>query len=113
MIMLQFILLFTIQLLAVQAFTILTTKNYDCTSSISSSRHATSLLMKSPTTRRDAFVRVFTLTSLISTTIITNANSNPANAAVEVASGSSEKLCREKGNCLEVGELDGAIGWNW
>ena len=69
--------------------------------------------MKSPTTRRDAFVRVFTLTSLISTTIITNANSNPANAAVEVASGSSEKLCREKGNCLEVGELDGAIGWNW
>lgn len=33
--------------------------------------------------------------------------------AVERAVGSSERVCREKGNCLENFELDGAIGWNW
>mmetsp|Transcript_4799 Transcript_4799/g.6941 ORF Transcript_4799/g.6941 Transcript_4799/m.6941 type:complete len:369 (-) Transcript_4799:145-1251(-) len=33
--------------------------------------------------------------------------------AVERAVGAFEKKCREEGNCLEVGDLDGAVGWNW
>jgi len=30
-----------------------------------------------------------------------------------MAVGSAESKCREKGNCLETFELDGAIGWQW
>ena len=33
--------------------------------------------------------------------------------AVERAVGSAEKSCREEGNCLEKGDWDGAVGWNW
>lgn len=33
--------------------------------------------------------------------------------AIERAVGSSEKSCREEGNCLEKFDLDGAVGWNW
>lgn len=29
------------------------------------------------------------------------------------AVGSGELACREAGNCLEKGELDGALGWSW
>jgi hypothetical protein len=36
----------------------------------------------------------------------------PANA-VERAVGSAEVSCRERGDCLEKGEWDGAVGWNW
>ncbi len=36
-----------------------------------------------------------------------------ANAAVVQAVGSGESTCRKAGNCLEVGEWDGAVGWNW
>lgn len=38
--------------------------------------------------------------------------SAPANA-VERAVGSAEVSCRERGDCLEKGEWDGAVGWNW
>lgn len=38
--------------------------------------------------------------------------SSPA-TAVERAVGAAEKKCREEGNCLELGDLDGAVGWNW
>ena len=37
---------------------------------------------------------------------------SPANA-VERAVGAAEKVCREEGNCLEKGDWDGAVGWNW
>lgn len=33
--------------------------------------------------------------------------------AVERAVGSAELSCREAGNCLEKGDWDGAVGWNW
>lgn len=33
--------------------------------------------------------------------------------AVTRAVGGAEIECREQGNCLERGELDGALGWNW
>jgi len=36
-----------------------------------------------------------------------------ARAEVSRAIGSGEQACRQAGNCLEVGEWDGAIGWNW
>ena len=36
----------------------------------------------------------------------------PANAA-ERAVGSAELACREAGNCLQIGEWDGAVGWQW
>lgn len=41
---------------------------------------------------------------------------SPADAAsvpVQRAVGSAESKCREEGNCLELGELDGAVGWSW
>lgn len=40
----------------------------------------------------------------------------PPSAALAAASravGSGEIACREAGNCLETGEWDGAIGWEW
>lgn len=36
-----------------------------------------------------------------------------AQAAATRAVGSGEIACRQAGNCLEVGEWDGAIGWGW
>lgn len=39
-------------------------------------------------------------------------SSAPANA-VQRAVGSAELSCRERGDCFEKGEWDGAIGWNW
>ena len=37
----------------------------------------------------------------------------PSSAEVVRAVGSGEIACREAGNCLEIGELDGAVGWSW
>jgi hypothetical protein len=34
-------------------------------------------------------------------------------AAVSRAVGAAEIACREAGNCLEKGDWDGAVGWNW
>ena len=39
--------------------------------------------------------------------------SSHANAAATRAVGSGEIECRQAGNCLEKGEWDGAVGWNW
>ena len=33
--------------------------------------------------------------------------------AVTRAIGGAEEACRAAGNCLEIGELDGAVGWTW
>ena len=33
--------------------------------------------------------------------------------AVTRAIGGAEAECRAAGNCLEIGEIDGALGWNW
>lgn len=40
-------------------------------------------------------------------------NPSIANAVAQRAVGSGEIKCRELNNCLETGELDGAIGWEW
>ena len=39
-------------------------------------------------------------------------NALPAQAVTR-AVGSGELACREAGNCLEIGEWDGAVGWSW
>ena len=43
------------------------------------------------------------------TTGLKNANASERERARAV--GSAEKLCQKEGNCLEKGDLDGAIGW--
>lgn len=40
-------------------------------------------------------------------------HNNIANAEVMRAVGGAEIQCRKEGNCLERGELDGALGWEW
>lgn len=40
-------------------------------------------------------------------------SANAASVPVQRAVGSAESKCREEGNCLEMFELDGAVGWNW
>ncbi len=37
---------------------------------------------------------------------------SPAHAVTR-AIGGAEEECRAAGNCLEIGELDGALGWSW
>jgi len=37
----------------------------------------------------------------------------PAHAEISRAVGSGERECRAQNNCLERGELDGALGWDW
>lgn len=48
-----------------------------------------------------------TATALLTTTV------HPAEALATRAVGSGEYECRLQNNCLEKGELDGAIGWSW
>lgn len=36
-----------------------------------------------------------------------------ANALAQRAVGGAELECREAGTCLEIGQLDGAVGWTW
>lgn len=58
--------------------------------------------------RRDDARRKF----LIFTALRFPFGSLPA-VAIERAVGEAEKTCREKGNCLEKFDIDGAVGWNW
>lgn len=55
--------------------------------------------------RRAIFQRAFVASSLI----LFPSSSN----AVTRAIGGAEEECRAAGNCLEIGEWDGAIGWSW
>jgi hypothetical protein len=43
---------------------------------------------------------------------ITTSTTLPANAAVR-AVGSAEKACQEAGDCLQKGDWDAAVGWQW
>lgn len=45
--------------------------------------------------------------------ITTITTTMPCYAAVTRAVGSGEQACRQANNCLESGEWDGAVGWNW
>jgi len=56
--------------------------------------------------RRD-FLKVAILSSAALFQVSSDAN------AVERAVGAAELSCREAGNCLEKGDLDGAVGWKW
>lgn len=48
------------------------------------------------------------------TLIATSAMVIPSSAnAITRAIGGAEEECRAAGNCLEIGEWDGAIGWRW
>jgi cyclophilin family peptidyl-prolyl cis-trans isomerase len=53
--------------------------------------------------------RMFLTATILSIT----ASPSKVIGAVQQAVGSGEINCRAKNNCLEVGELDGAIGWGW
>jgi len=55
--------------------------------------------------------RDFLKAVIVSTGTLTQYSGN-ANA-VERAVGSAELSCREEGNCLQKGDLDGAVGWSW
>lgn len=50
-------------------------------------------------------------TTALSTTLLRKPPS--AQAAAQRAVGGAEVDCRAAGNCLELGQLDGAVGWNW
>ena len=56
--------------------------------------------------RRSLFKASVTAGVIVSTT------AQPANAITR-AIGGAEEACREAGNCLEIGEWDGAVGWSW
>jgi len=55
--------------------------------------------------------RNFLKTTILSTGSIVLAI--PHANAVQRAVGSAELSCREAGDCLQKGDLDGAVGWNW
>jgi hypothetical protein len=56
---------------------------------------------------RRKFLQAVTVSSSILSQFTFSAN------AVERAVGAAEKTCREAGDCLQKGDLDGAVGWNW
>ena len=60
--------------------------------------------------RRSLLVQ--SLSFITTVTLGVTSSTSPSNA-VERAVGSSELSCRTEGNCLEKGEWDGAVGWNW
>ena len=56
--------------------------------------------------------RTFVTSALIYSAAVvvpTIASAAPAERAV----GAAEVACRQAGNCLERGDFDGAVGWNW
>ena len=55
------------------------------------------------------------LTSLVGSVVVPSLLVAPdvSNAAAVRAVGSGEQACQAAGNCLEVGEWDGAVGWGW
>merc|ERR1719416_357370 len=112
MIMLKWILVVSASITA-RGFTMITEKLFASTTIYSKSKDTsinpttTALFMETPKTRREAFTQAITSVSIISSLLV-NAYNKPANAAAQVAVGEAEKLCREKGNCLETGQLDGA-----
>ena len=55
------------------------------------------------------FTAASTKATTTSSSFITMGKAN----AVERAVGSAEKECQEAGNCLERGDWDAAVGWNW
>ena len=65
--------------------------------------------------------RAFLTTTISAWCGVLMVGSSPAEAdttsaqqpSVSRAVGSGERACREQNNCWEVGELDGALGWNW
>lgn len=65
----------------------------------------------SPQPRR-SFLTATTAAALLAV-LSTRATPLPAHAEVSRAVGSGERECRAAGDCLERGELDGALGWDW
>jgi len=57
-------------------------------------------------TRRDYLARV---ASLVGVCVLPP----PSLADTEIAIGSAERACRERGDCLQTGNFDGALGFNW
>jgi Cyclophilin type peptidyl-prolyl cis-trans isomerase/CLD len=49
----------------------------------------------------------------LATTLVVGIVPSVANAQGQRAVGGAEIDCRAAGNCLEIGQLDGAVGWTW
>jgi cyclophilin family peptidyl-prolyl cis-trans isomerase len=56
--------------------------------------------------------QILTNTAMLIGTITTATSTLPANAAVR-AVGSAEKACQEAGDCIQKGDWDAAVGWQW
>lgn len=67
--------------------------------------HVELFMTRDDSSRRQLLISASSLLLATSTTL-------PA-SAVERAVGSAEIECRQRGDCLERGELDGAVGWQW
>lgn len=65
--------------------------------------------------QRRTFVQCFPFitTTAAAAVSLSLCTSVPGAVAIERAVGEAEKTCREKGNCLENFDIDGAVGWNW
>jgi len=72
---------------------------------ISSHRFPVTTDSSTTTTNRRRFLLVSTCASFLLPSQV--------DAAATRAVGSGEIECRQAGNCLEKGEWDGAVGWNW
>ena len=75
----------------------------------SSSLSKTSSLSSSD--RRRQFLS-FVVGGCTASSILLPTTTDSANAVTR-AIGGAEEACRAAGNCLEIGELDGAVGWTW
>jgi len=66
--------------------------------------------MKEQQSRRNFVQKIGATVGLIAG--VTTSSSQSA-LAVERAVGGAELECQKAGNCLEIGEWDGAVGWQW
>lgn len=71
------------------------------------SRQSTTLNMKGV---EDSSRRQFFTTAAAASSVLLSPSSSQA---VVRAIGGAEVDCRAAGNCLEIGEWDGAVGWTW
>jgi len=78
---------------------------------VSSVPFASTLCMSSDNSSEKNNRRAFLRQSALLFPLLITASS-PA-SAVERAVGAAEAKCRQEGNCLELGDWDGAVGWQW
>ena len=78
---------------------------------IQRSHHVLSMTQESESSPSRRNLVVGSLSSLVASSTLLLGGHNAL--AVERAVGAYEKACQEAGNCLEKGDWDAAVGWNW